>query len=101
MASQLFRGLPAVARQNATFAIIGGPNPNLREVNKIAEEYGDIYGGEENFKRLYKHATAEPYSFLYLNLQSNPSVAFKNFTTKIYEGKNLVSLGGKPEKEES
>ncbi len=92
MASQLFRGLPSVARQNATFAIFGGPNPNEKEVNKIAEEYGDIYGGQENFKALYRYCTKERYNFMYCPLQSNPSEAFKNFTELIYKGKNLINV---------
>ena len=92
MASQLFRGLPSVARQNATFAILGGPNPNEKEVNKIAEEYGDIYGGQDNFKALYRYTTSQPYNFMYCPLQSNPSEAYKNFTELIYKGKNIINV---------
>ncbi|MBC8307151.1 MAG: hypothetical protein H8E55_66740 [Pelagibacterales bacterium] len=99
MASQLFRGLPPIARQNATFCCIGGPNPNEKEVDKICEEYGDMYGGQENFKALYKHCTAQPYNFLYCPLQSNPSRAYKNFTEKIYEGKNLINVNKYKEEE--
>lgn len=94
MSTQLFRALPPIARQNATFAIVGGPNPNGKEVSKIAEELGDCYGGEHNWRALYHHATSEPYSFMYMPLQENPSVAYKGFTEKIYEGRNLVPLGG-------
>lgn len=84
-ASQLFRGLPSVIRQNATFAIIGGPNPNNKEVLKIAEEFGARYGGDENFLKIYKQATKKRYDFLYLDLQSNPAKAFKTFKELIYE----------------
>ena len=83
-ASQLFRGLPPVLRQNATFAIIGGPNPSEFELNKMAEEYGARYGGDNNFKKLYNEATKERYNFLYLDLQSNPSQAYQNFSKLIY-----------------
>lgn len=85
-ASQLFRGLPPVLRQNATFAIIGGPNPSDFEINKMAEEFGGTYGGDKNFVKLYKEATNQRYNFLYLDLQSNPSLAYKNFTELIYKG---------------
>lgn len=84
-ASQLFRGLPSVIRQNATFAIIGGPNPNNKEVLKIAEEFGARYGGDQNFLKIYKEATKKRYDFLYLDLQSNPARAFKTFKELIYE----------------
>ena len=92
MSTQLFRALPPVARQNATFAVIGGPNPNGKEVCKLSEEFGDCYGGPDNLCRLYKYATREPYSFMYMPLQENPSVAYKGFTDKIYEGRNLVTV---------
>ena len=83
-ASQLFRGVPNVIRQNATFCIIGGPNPNDKEVGKIAEEFAGNFGGERNFTKLYKQATSKKYNFLYLNLQSNPALAYRNFETLIY-----------------
>ncbi len=85
-ASQLFRGLPPVLRQNATFAIIGGPNPSDFEIDKMAEEYGAIYKGAENFKKLYKEATNKRYNFLYLDLQANPSLAYRNFSDLIFKG---------------
>ncbi len=84
-ASQLFRGLDTTIRQNATFAVIGGPNPNEKELLKIAEEFGDRYGGQKKFLDVYKQATDEPYSFMYLDLQSNPSRAYKRFDNLIYE----------------
>jgi|TARA_R110000787_G_scaffold48476_1_gene116736 hypothetical protein len=84
-ASQLFRGLETTIRQNATFAIIGSPNPNEKEIMKISEEYSDQFGGAENFKKLYKEASKEQYGFLYLDLQSNPSRAYSKFNRLIYE----------------
>lgn len=86
-ASQLFRGLPPILRQNATFALIGGPNPSDFEIEKMAEEYGAIYDGVDNFKKLYKTATNKKYNFLYLDLQSNPTKAYRNFNELIYKGK--------------
>ena len=87
-ASQLFRGLPPILRQNATFALIGGPNPSDFEIEKMAEEYGAIYDGVDNFKQLYKKATNQRYNFLYLDLQSNPTKAYRNFNELIYHGKD-------------
>lgn len=84
MASQLFRGLPPVLRANATFVILGSPNPSEFELLKMAEEYGGAYGGEQKFLDLYKEATPNRYDFLYLDLSSNPPKAFSNFTKQIY-----------------
>tara|TARA_R110002096_G_scaffold248690_1_gene441088 strand:+ start:3371 stop:4150 length:780 start_codon:yes stop_codon:yes gene_type:complete len=84
-ASQLFRGLETTIRQNATFAIIGSPNPNEKEILKMSEEFGDRYGGQQNFLKLYKEASKKKYGFLYLDLQSNPSKAYSTFNKLIYE----------------
>lgn len=84
-ASQLFRGLETTIRQNATFAIIGSPNPNEKEILKMSEEFGDRYGGQQNFLKLYKEASKKKYGFLYLDLQSNPSAAYSSFNKLIYE----------------
>jgi len=43
-----------------------------------------MFGGDDNFRELYKQATTEKYSFLHLNLQENPAEAWINFDTKIY-----------------
>lgn len=94
-ASQLFRGMPPVLRQNATHAIIGSPNPNQLEIDKIAEEFGALYEGEDNFKRLYRDAGRKRYDFLYLDLQGNPTKAYRNFTELIFTGKE----NGEPIKE--
>jgi hypothetical protein len=84
-ASQLFRGLVPQIRQNATFVIMGSPNPNEKELIKMAEEFGDRYGGQKNFLDIYKKATRNKYEFLYLDLQSNPSKAYSTFKNLIYE----------------
>lgn len=90
-ASQLLRAVPSVVRANSTFAIMGGPQPNFKEKIKAAEEFGSRYNGEQNYLKLYDKATNTPYSFLYLDLQSNPSKAYKNFNELIYEGDRELS----------
>jgi hypothetical protein len=58
---------------------------NQKELEKIAEEYGDMFSGI--FMDLYNKAINDaPYSFLYLDLQQNPGEAFIRFETKIAEG---------------
>ena len=84
MASQLFRGLPPVLRSNATFVILGSPNPSEFELLKMAEEYGGVFGGDKEFLALYKEATPNRYDFLFMDLTHNPPKAYSNFKTLIY-----------------
>lgn len=86
ISSQNFRNVSPVIRSNATAVIIGSPFPNSKELGKIAEEYGDMFGGEKLFLKLYKHATPNRYDFLYLDLSENPPHAYHKFTKKIAEG---------------
>ena len=87
MSSQNYRAVPPVVRSNATNMIIGSPFPNTKELGKIAEEMGDQFGGAENFLGIYRKATPEKYDFLYLDLQSNPPIAYKNF-------EEIIAYGG-------
>ena len=88
MATQLLRGVPTVIRQNATHAIFGSPNPNSQEMEKICEEFGNLYEGKDNFLRLYNQAAQKRFDFLYLDLHSNPTKAYRNFGELIYQGKS-------------
>jgi len=86
MSSQNYRSVSPVIRSNATNMIIGSPFPNTKELGKIAEEIGDQFGGYDNFLKIYYTATPEKYDFLYLDLQSNPPLAYHNFEKVIAEG---------------
>jgi len=83
-ASQQFKQIPPLVRQNATFLLMGSPNPNDAQLKQIADEYGATYDGSDAFLRMYKAATPEPYDFLYCDLQANPSKAYRNFTDLVY-----------------
>jgi len=83
--SQVFRAVELPIRQNATHVIIGSPNPNEKELKKMAEEYGDILGGSKKFMKLYKQATPNRYDFMYINIQSNPTKVYSTFKNLIYE----------------
>ena len=77
----------------------------MKELGKIAEEIGDQFGGYDNFLKIYYTATPEKYDFLYLDLQSNPPLAYKNFEKviaqggqhKVVEGADLNMGGGEPD----
>lgn len=86
MSSQNYRAVSPVIRSNCTHMIIGSPFPNTKELGKIAEEVGDQFGGADNFLSIYRAATPKKYDFLYLDLTSNPPLAYHNFTKLVAKG---------------
>ena len=89
ISSQNFRSVSPIIRQNATNVIIGSPFPNRKELLKVAEEYGDLFGGPERFIQLYKKATPDRYNFIHIDLQENPPIMYRNFDT-------VMAIGDKP-----
>ena len=87
MSCQNYRKVSPVIRSNCTHMIIGSPFPNQKELDKIAEEIGDQFGGKDNFLKIYHAATPNKYDFLYLDLTENPPIARKNFG-------EIVAYGG-------
>ena len=82
--TQSFRAVSGLIRNNATDIIIM-KQQNQKELEKVLEEYGDMF--PNIFMELYKKAIEDsPYSFLYLDLQTNPATAYIRFETKIAEG---------------
>jgi len=90
ISSQNFRSCSCIIRQNATNVIVGSPFPNQKELGKMAEEYGDVFGGAENWLKIYKKATPEKYCFLHMNFQSQPPEAYRCFEELIAVGENIV-----------
>jgi hypothetical protein len=74
----------------STNVIIGSPFPNQKELGKISEEFGDMFGGPRSFMKIYKIATPQRYNFLHLDLQENPPKAYKNFETLVAIGDKIV-----------
>lgn len=93
ISSQNFRSCSPIIRQNATNVICGSPFPNQKELGKMAEEYGDNFGGADNWLQIYKLATPEPYCFLHMDFQANPPKAYRCFEELIAEGSNIVGGG--------
>ena len=83
IAVQSFRAVSGMIRNNATDVIIC-KQQNQKELEKIAEEYGDLVGGQDNFMKLYDEAHNDRYSFLYLKLSENPAEAYIRHERKIY-----------------
>ena len=87
ISSQKFRGsVSPIIRANATDVIIGSPFPNQKELLAVADEYGDLFGGSDNWLRLYRKCTPNKYDFCYMNLQENPPVMYSNFEKQIAIG---------------
>tara|TARA_R100001244_G_C5164815_1_gene131331 strand:+ start:635 stop:1357 length:723 start_codon:yes stop_codon:yes gene_type:complete len=82
--TQSFRAVSGLIRNNATSVIVM-KQQNQKELEKINEEYGDMFAGI--FMDLYNKAIDDqPYSFLYLDLSENPAKAYMRFETVIGEG---------------
>jgi len=90
ISSQNFRSCSPVVRQNATNVLVGSPFPNQKELGKMAEEYGDVFGGADNWLKIYQKATPDKYNFLHMDFQSNPPKAYRNFEELIAEGPNII-----------
>ena len=86
-----------VVRQNTTNLIVGSPFPNHKELLKIAEEFGDVVGGQDNWLRIYRTACRERYDFLHMDLQSNPVKCYRNFTDLISEGEHILGAAAPAE----
>jgi len=90
---QSFKSLGPTIRNN-TNAFICGNLQNMSELDKISQEMSGMFGGDDKFRKIYHKATEVRYDFLYLDLQSNPACAFKNFEEQITEGEKLLFEGG-------
>jgi hypothetical protein len=90
---QLFKSVSTVVRQNCTNLIVGSPFVNQAELSKIADEFGDMYGGAKRFIEIYRLCTPNKYDFAHFDLQSNPPIAMRCFETVIAHGGEILSRG--------
>jgi len=86
---QSFKAVGPTIRNNCNSFICGNLQ-NMSELDKISQEYSGMFSGDEQFRKIYAEATKERYDFLYLDLQSNPARAFRNFETQLAEGDKLM-----------
>ena len=89
---QSFKAVGPTIRNNVN-AFICGNLQNMSELDKISQEYSGMFGGDDNFRKIYNKATEQRYDFLYLDLQNNPARAFKNFEIQLAEGDKLLFDG--------
>tara|TARA_R110000851_G_scaffold326872_1_gene495910 strand:- start:1438 stop:2214 length:777 start_codon:yes stop_codon:yes gene_type:complete len=101
ISSQKFTGaVSPIIRANATDVIIGSPFPNQKELERISEEYGDLFMGPKNWLKLYKKCTPNKYDFCYMDLQENPPVMYSNFEKVIAYGGSSMSSDSEEEADE-
>ena len=60
---------------------------------KIAEAFGDMYGGPRQWLQIYRLCTPNRYDFAHFDLQANPPLAYHNFETLIAKGSTILSSG--------
>jgi len=78
--AQSFRKIPLVVRNCANQIVFFKLN-NEKELEKIVEEYGDMY--HENFMEIAKKITSKKYDFVYLN--NDELKLYRNFTDLILD----------------
>jgi hypothetical protein len=80
-AIQIYKAMPPVVRVNLSALIIFRMY-NKGELKKIVEEQA-VMVKDATWLALYEHATAEPFSFFYINYKHPKYRFFKNFTTPL------------------
>tara|TARA_R110000851_G_scaffold258693_2_gene411157 strand:+ start:1239 stop:1958 length:720 start_codon:yes stop_codon:yes gene_type:complete len=84
ISSQKFKGaLAPILRANITDLIVGSPFPNSKDLEAVADEFGDQYQGKDEWLKLYREATPNKYDFAYMRF-GTPSEFYHNFEKKIY-----------------
>jgi len=82
ISTQQSKSVRKVARLNATDIIVGATK-NFKEIEDIYTEYGMLFGSMERWIKIFRYATKEPYSFLYMKIDKKPYRCFKNFQQDI------------------
>lgn len=71
---QKWRSFPTIIRSNLD-CITLFHNENEQEVSSFCSEIGN----ERKIRKMYEFATAEPYSFLHINMYAQPTTYYKRF----------------------
>ena len=81
MSIQSFRAASPVVRVNANYVILMSGLINEKELEKISEEYNDLYKGTLIF--CYKKYAPKKYDFIACDLRKNPPKMYQGFHTEI------------------
>ena len=83
--SQMLKGVPPLVRSCSKIVIVGNPIQSIKEMDKLTEEYGAMFGGEESFQALMKQAHSKGrYNFAVMRLDLNPAEFWENWDRKLY-----------------
>ena len=94
--SQNLKSVDTMIRNNSTDVIIF-KQTNNKQLQGCMEEWSGVYGGDENFLKIYKYATKKPFDFLYLKVYEGK--ALRSFEEVIADKDNLLFDVGNVEKE--
>jgi GTPase SAR1 family protein len=87
MSVQSFRACSPIMRTNANCVILMNGIMNAKELEKINDEYGDIY--KQTLLYCYKKYAPKKYDFIYLKVRENPPQLFQGFHTEIQYKKHI------------
>tara|TARA_R110002051_G_scaffold297193_2_gene363452 strand:+ start:1343 stop:2176 length:834 start_codon:yes stop_codon:yes gene_type:complete len=99
LTTQSFRAISNIIRNNATNVLIFRQS-NAKELEKVKEEYGELCGSEDLFMEYYHLAHDSPFSFLYIDGQTNPARFYRRHETLLGIGSKKVIDEEVREKEE-
>jgi len=89
-AQSINQGFSSLIRANARSVILKKLR-NKKEYQKVIEQFGDLFGGDSNFNKMYKYVfdgKDDKYNFLYLNLDDMK--VYKCFQELLYHDENLL-----------
>jgi len=75
--AQQMKMVPPVVRANVTNLFVGTNSP--AQMNQIASEFGEHFGGDEHFKKMHRRAVPERFNFMHARLDQFPATLYKNF----------------------
>ena len=81
MSIQSFRAASPIMRVNANYLIMMQGIMNEKELEKINDEYGDIY--KQTLLYCYKKYASKKYDFIACDMRSNPPHMYQGFHTEI------------------
>ena len=87
MSVQSFKGCSPIMRVNANYLILMNGIMNTAELEKIADEYNDIFRGTLLY--CYKKYAPKKYDFIACKLRENPAVMYQGFHTEINWKKHI------------
>jgi len=82
--TQRYFDLNRIVRNNATGLLFSGNIKSRKEWESIMDDYADTFGGRAKFEEMIKIVQSEPYTWLYLRLDTQPPQALKNFQEQLF-----------------